>query len=206
MQRETLRLIGVAVAVAALALAACSGGDEPATDQPTSTVPAVTEPARSPATRSPVPATTPGASPADTLKPTEEEILEPVESATQPETSTETEEASSNSQPEVPEVPPDPEEGLHRVVDVEHCLNVRAEPYIEAKIVDCIPLGASVETGLVVEGPGGVIWRGLGGDVPPRGWVSDRYLEGPEPEHILTLPSYVAPEEFPRRCRAGYTL
>ena len=100
---------------------------------------------------------------------------------------------------EVPEASPDPrEEGLPRlqVVDVEHCLNVRAKPYIEADIVDCIPLGTSVaDSHWIIEGPGGVIWRGLGW--PFLGFASDRYLEGPEPSYIKPLPPHVAPEEFP---------
>ena len=153
----------------------------------------------------------PGASHADVPEPTEELPEPAVESAAQPEIS---EEASSSPQPEVPEASPDPiEEGLLRVVDVEHCLNLRAQPHIEAEVLTCIPLGEYVSpwegwdtAGLV--GKDGITWRavsyaesgdecGQSGGECMTGYASGRYLEGPELIWVVGPPPYVGVEEFP---------
>ena len=101
-----------------------------------------------------------------------------------------------------------PKEGRHRVVGVERCLNVRGEPYIEAEVRACIPLGAHVEplTGVGITVRDGITWLqvlyatvsdGARPTYIKGGFVSARYLEGAALSHVKGLPSHVAPEEFP---------
>ena len=86
-----------------------------------------------------------------------------------------------------------------QVIGVEDCLEVRAEPYIESKVLRCIPLGESVKDSTwTIEGFSGVTWRGLGS--PIWGFADDRYLSTARfcsPCYRTTLPIQVAQEEFP---------
>ncbi|MDD9995192.1 MAG: hypothetical protein OXS35_05510, partial [Dehalococcoidia bacterium] len=73
---------------------------------------------------------------------------------------------------------PDP---LLRVVDVADCLNMRALPYIEAEVVECIPLGEYLgDASYALEGKDGVTWRGVYHPINDyrEYWADARYLEG----------------------------
>ena len=205
-----MRLLATAV-LACLVLVACSGGEEPSADQPTSTMSAVIE---SPVGREkPSPTEEPTVVATESPLVTNEEELPGLADAPEPEASAtpasfpipvviedfiEEVRPTDNPQLEVPLSSPNPGEGLHRVVDVEDCLNVRALPYIEAEILDCLPEGTHARVQpYAIEGRGGVTWRRLAGQTFWGSFVSDRYLEGPEPSGIIAVPSYAPSEEFP---------
>ena len=108
-----------------------------------------------------------------------------------------------------------PAERLLRVIGVEDCLNMRAEPYIEAEVVNCIPLSAYVDpfTDVAMTGRDGITWRWVSysvGEGSPNphgepggenglglGFASAKYLEGADPSQTIGPQAYVAPEEFP---------
>ena len=153
-----MRPIGILTAALlvalALALAACSGGDGPDDVEPTveEVLPTiVATDAASPdgtATPAAIEETLPVATPTIAAESDYAEWLAErdrrVPSHTRP---------PHNREPTPTPVPmprptPDPEPLLRvRVVDVEHCLNVRALPHIEAEIKECIPLGGYVKDG-----------------------------------------------------------
>ena len=199
-----MRAVIVGAVLAVLALTACSDGEDPAETGSQTPVPQITSTVE---TSVPETISTPEASLGndDVAAAQPEPAATPRSVATRTPSLGDTDDTSQEIGRVIRTLPTgeDSEQSdlsrLLRVVDVESCLNLRSRPYIEAEILTCIPLGAYVEgssySPYAIEGRDGVTWRGLGW--PIWGFANNRYLGGPEPTDIISLPPYVASEEFP---------
>ena len=198
-----------------IAIGACSGADDPSITEITVPAAPTVEPVDSDdpdyhhdtRTTTPAPLTTPAAASSSGSETASVSNTLPGSTTTPRAASKPTPDASAEpSKTLIYERNADPPNSeLLRVVDVERCLNLRAEPYIEAEVLTCIPLGEYVKpfpsgdylsTHIEVVGRNGIAWREIQYGVE-QGWASTRYLEGPEPDEVRKLPPHVAPEEFP---------